>query len=201
MDETGVFFKALPDRGLAEKKKKAKGGNKSKQRMTAAFFVSADGGKVCDPIVIWKAKQPRCFKRLPAGKRTPTGVQYFSDPKSWMQTHIMEAVLTKLDKQMNQEGRNVVLFLDNATVHPTTLGDDLTNIKIRFLPKNTTSKLQMLDAGIINGFKAKYRKKLIRYVVSRIDNGKTASDIIAEVDVLRAIQWVKQAWSEVTEIT
>ena len=59
----------------------------------------------------------------------------------------------------------------------------------------------MLDSGIINSFKSKYRKKLVRNVVSRIDTGKTASDIVKEVDVLRAIQWIQQAWDEVSELT
>ena len=34
--------------------------------MTVAFFVSADGGKVNKPIVIWNRKKPRCFKRKKA---------------------------------------------------------------------------------------------------------------------------------------
>ena len=58
MDETGVFFRALPERGLVEKKTKAKGGKHSKLCMTAAFFVSADGSKVCDPVIIWRSKNP-----------------------------------------------------------------------------------------------------------------------------------------------
>ena len=37
MDESGCFFKALPDKGLIEKGKEAKGGKKSKQRFTIAF--------------------------------------------------------------------------------------------------------------------------------------------------------------------
>ena len=44
MDESGCFFKALPDAGLVQKGK-AKGGKKSKQRFTIAFFVSAAGQK------------------------------------------------------------------------------------------------------------------------------------------------------------
>lgn len=39
MDESGCFFTAWP--GLAQKGKKAKGGKKSKQRMTVVFFVNA----------------------------------------------------------------------------------------------------------------------------------------------------------------
>ena len=34
--------------------------------MTVAFFVSADGGKVGKPIVIWKSKNPQCFRKANA---------------------------------------------------------------------------------------------------------------------------------------
>ena len=50
MDESGCF-KALPDKGLVEKGKQAKGGKKLKQRFTVAFFVNAAGEKVEKPVV------------------------------------------------------------------------------------------------------------------------------------------------------
>ena len=52
MEESGCFFKALPDAGLFKKGKQAKGHKKSKQRFTIAFFVSAAGQKIDEPIVI-----------------------------------------------------------------------------------------------------------------------------------------------------
>ena len=69
-----------------------------------------------------------------------------------MEAKIMETVLETLNSQMAKEERNVILFLDNATVHPTSLVDKFSNIKVVFLPKNTTSRLQLLDAGIIQSF-------------------------------------------------
>ncbi len=45
MDETGVFWKALPDRGFGVKGKECKGGKKCKQRIIIAFFVNASGNK------------------------------------------------------------------------------------------------------------------------------------------------------------
>ena len=204
MNESGCFFKALPSKGLAHKGKKCKGGKKSKQRMTVAFFVSADGGKVGKPIVIWKSKKPRCFKRSNAALKLEQ-VSYFADPKSWMQINIMENVLDKLNNKMKAEKRNVLLFLDNAPVHPEGLQGKYSNIKVTatatFLPKNTTSRLQPLDAGIIKNFKVKYRKKLLRHVISRITNDLMASDIAKEVDILQAITWLAAAWNEVTEKT
>ena len=40
------FFKMLSVKDSAQKVKKVNGVKKSKQRITVAFFVSADGGKV-----------------------------------------------------------------------------------------------------------------------------------------------------------
>ena len=61
MDESRLFFKALPDSGLEKSPKKCKGGKKSKERLTVAFFVSSSGLKVSKPAVIGKSKVPRCF--------------------------------------------------------------------------------------------------------------------------------------------
>ena len=62
MDELELFFKTLPRKELVEKGKK--GGKQSKKRRTVALFVAANGSKVCGPIVVWRSKKPRCFKKL-----------------------------------------------------------------------------------------------------------------------------------------
>ena len=41
LDESGCFFKALPDAGLVQKGKQAKGGKKSKQRFTIVLVLLA----------------------------------------------------------------------------------------------------------------------------------------------------------------
>ena len=46
LDELGLFFKALPEKGLAQKTKKSKGGKKLKQSMTVLFIVASDGSFV-----------------------------------------------------------------------------------------------------------------------------------------------------------
>ena len=99
---------------------------------------------------------------------------------------------------MRKQGRKVILFLDNATVHPTSLIDMYSNIKIVFLPKNTTSRLQPLDAGIIQSFKTKCRKKLMHFVIACISDDLTASEIAKGIDILQAITWVADSWKEVS---
>ena len=103
-----------------------------------------------------------------------------------MQVEIMENVLETLNRQMIRAGRNVILFLDNVTVHPPSLIGMYSNIKIVFRPKNTTSRLQPLDAGTIQSFKTRYRKKLMRYVIARINDDLFASEIAKGIDVLKA---------------
>ena len=57
VDENGCFFKAFPAKGLAKKVVKTKGGKKSKQRITVAYFINADGRNFGKPIKIWRSKK------------------------------------------------------------------------------------------------------------------------------------------------
>ena len=67
-----------------------------------------------------------------------------------------------------------------------------------FLPKTSTSQLQPLDAGIIRNFKLKYRKLLLRFVVSGVNDSQTAFQIIEEVHIFRDISWLQTTWKSVT---
>ena len=114
------------------------------------MFANAAGGKE-KPIVIGKAAKPRCFKGIKDPKK-PEGIPYYSNSKAWMNTEVMSDILTTLNKQLVKQGRNKLLFVDNVSSHDPALKDRFSSIKIIFLPKNTTSRLQPLDAGIIKNF-------------------------------------------------
>ena len=157
MDETGSFWRGLPEKSLSEKGKRCSGGKKCKQRNTCrVFFVNAAGGRE-QPIVIGKSEKQRCFKNL-ENKKCPCNCQYFANSKAWMTSETMSEVLSKLHRRLQRQKRNVLLFMDNAPYHPSSLQDKFENIKIVFLSKNTTSKTQLLDAGIIANWKVHYKK-------------------------------------------
>ena len=82
-------------------------------------------------------------------------VEYHANEKAWMISGIFKTWLNKLDKRMGRKGRKVLLFLDNATSHSNL---QLCNVKLKFLPANTTSILQPLDQGIILAVKRNYSK-------------------------------------------
>ena len=56
------------------------------------------------------------------------------------------------------------MVIDNCPAHKICA--ELSNITIRFLPKNTTAVLQPLDAGIIHSFKSNYKKLLVEKVIN-----------------------------------
>ena len=64
MDELGLFFKLLPDKGLIAKAKSKKGGKKAKIRLTVVFLVNTDGQRVDEAVIIWKTEKPRCLKNM-----------------------------------------------------------------------------------------------------------------------------------------
>ena len=119
LDELGLLFKVLSEKGPAEKTKKNKSGKKSKQRTTVMFIVAPNGSFVFEPTVIWRSKLPRCFKSLKGASR-PMSMHYISNKKAWINSDIMESILQRLDRRMNQEKRKVILFWDNAICHPET---------------------------------------------------------------------------------
>ena len=88
--------------------------------------------------------------------------------------------------------RRVLLLLDNAPSHIWNENHkvDFPNLNIIFLPPNTTSKLQPMDAGIIASFKRHYRKCQLEYVVDMIDAGKNPY----KIDQLTAMRWSCMVW-------
>ena len=162
------------------------GGGGRLNRFTVALIANAAGRKE-SAIVIWKAEKPRCFEGTDVSKLP---VMYFSQTNAWM---ILDEVLTKLNCHLSSCSRSVLLLMDNAGCHPHELKGKYSNIKIIFLPQTHTSHIQPLDLGIIQNFRIHYRKLLLCFVLSKIDEtNDTASQIVNSASVLKAIRWVAE---------
>jgi hypothetical protein len=149
-DETGLYYEQPPRRTISAQP--LGGLKKSKTRLTVGLLCNSDGTYKGHPIVIGKHKSPRCFKdRSKLLEKTAVGkkheVEYHYSTNAWMTERIFTSYLIKLDRAFGRQGRKIALLLDNASVHNTNIALD--NIKLIFLPANTTSKLQPLDAGKI----------------------------------------------------
>lgn len=70
---------------------------------------------------------------------------------------------------MRDPKRKVLLLVDNFSGHYLEKLE-YSDLKIYFLPANTTSILQPCDAGIIACVKAQYRKLLTNLIVEHAEN-------------------------------
>lgn len=145
-DESALFYKASPSGTMAYKGQRPSGMKVNKNRITLLFLCNMDGSEK-EVISIGKSKQPHCFR----GKEIP--IKYFNNTKAWMNRNTWVTILMELDSKMQKKNRNIILFADNAACHKLPEDCKLSNVKLVFLPANTTSLIQPLDQGIIRTFK------------------------------------------------
>lgn len=190
-DETGLFYRALPSKTLTLKKDKCVGGKQPKERLTILMCAFADGS-LEKPLVIGKSLKPRCFKNLDVHNLP---VIWRANKKAWMTSILMDEWLNSLNNKMKNQNRHILLFLDNAACHPHL---DLSNIKLCFLPPNTTSLSQPLDQGIIQNLKVHYRKHVLQSICANMGACKSATELSSKISVLDAVRWISDAHKNVS---
>ncbi|MEW8546499.1 MAG: transposase, partial [Candidatus Thiodiazotropha sp.] len=188
-DETGLFFRLMPDKTLEFKNVDCHGGKQSKERITALVCANMSGTDKVPLFVLGKSANPRCFKNV---KSLPT--QYDANPKAWMTSAIFTKWVTKFDKKCQRQQRRVALIVDNCPAHPKIKG--LKAVNLIFLPPNTTSRTQPMDQGVIRSLKHHYRKQVIMKHLRAIDRKEQV-----KINVLDALYFLQQAWRSVTQQT
>ncbi|XP_013774244.1 tigger transposable element-derived protein 6-like [Limulus polyphemus] len=148
-DETGLFYRALPTRSQVIRGDKCHGSKNSKERITVLLGCSATGEKLT-PLVIGRAANPRCFRGY---STSSLPVTYQANKRAWMTSTIFKDWLQKLNNKMTLEKRKIIMFVDNCAAMT------LSNVKLVFLPPNTTARLQPCVGGINKAVKSTYRKK------------------------------------------
>ncbi len=195
-DETGLFYRGLPNRTFVAKGEKPSGAKVAKERLTVLVCANQDGSEKKKLLVIGKAGRPRGFPR----DLSTLPVQWESSKKAWMNGQIWAKFLTKWDMEMRLQSRHILLLVDNAPSHPEV---PLTNVKVVYLPKNTTSLIQPCDAGIIRSLKGFYHTELRDRILATLeaqDEGNSV-DAVKKVSVLDAVHMVARAWQSVTSST
>lgn len=147
-------------------------------------------------LVIGKSFRPRAFRGL---KHDQLPVEWKHNKKAWMTQEIMIEWLRSFDKKMRLQKKKILLFLDNAASHPKDL--ELENIRVIYLPPNTTSICQPLDQGVIRNFKFHYRSLILKHLLTRMESSESTSALLKSVNVLDAIYFINNAWQQVTTTT
>ena len=128
----------------------------------------------------------RCFR----GKSRPP-VIYRNNNSAWMTSKIWTEYLNDLNKSMIKEKRKILMFVDNCPGHTY---QKLSNINLMFLPQNTTSRLQPMDAGVIHSLKASYRQRFGKRLLAVFDEKKFFE--LKDIDLYESIIMLTNAWNE-----
>lgn len=84
-DETGLYYRVLPENTYVSlNEKSAAGHKKSKERLTAMLCANASGTHKVLPLIIGKARKPRCFKSF----NNP--LDYDNSSNAWMTLNIFK---------------------------------------------------------------------------------------------------------------
>lgn len=212
-DETRLWFTAQPSRTYTRQKKQV-GVKKHTQRLTLALCCNASGTYKMIPLLIGKAAKPRCFD---SHFNSSHYVQYRSQANVWMETAIFDEFILGMNRFGQMRGRQLVLLVDNAKCHdllPGRMVDSwperptwksvmmermeglrtwrLSNLRVVFLPPNTTAEIQPLDQGIICTVKARYRQRLLRWLLAESNKPANKGKLISQLrpTVRDAIRWV-----------
>ncbi|XP_037520679.1 tigger transposable element-derived protein 6-like [Rhipicephalus sanguineus] len=188
-DETALFWQMLPNKTLDLKGTSCHGGKMSKVRVSILLAADMDGSCKLRPFVIGKSKSPRCFKNA---KSLP--VRYAFNKKAWMTRGLFSEWIRAWDAELEKSDRNICLLVDNCSAHHVV--SQMKRIIVKFLPPNTTARLQPLEEGIIKAFKVGYRRRLVQRLLINLRLG-----IEPKIDLLGAIQMITGAWNDVKKKT
>ncbi len=206
VDETGLFWKRMPGRSYIAKEESSMPGFKvAKDRLTLLLGGNASGDCKLKPMLVHRAENPRALKGLvkatlpviwKANKKAWVTASLFED---WFSNHFVPEVKKYCeDKDIPF---HVLLLVDNAPGHPSSLQHNHPNVRFIFLPPNTTSLLQPMDQGVIATFKAYYLRTTFEKLINAIDTegGPTLKDFWKSFNVLDAVKIIKGAWDKVSE--
>lgn len=191
-DETGLFFRILPENTINFINETCSEGNLSKERLTVMLCANVIG-EFEEPLIIGKVGQRSCFKNI---NINDIGIIWKSNAKAWMTRDIMTEWLLDLDRRMTLAKRKIVLFLDNASTHP--LLHNLQSVKLIFIPLCISFCCHPLEQGIIKSFKILYRQCVLRHQLVRMDN---ISGLRKKINILDAILWIKSALNTIQRTT
>ncbi|CUS07543.1 unnamed protein product [Tuber aestivum] len=208
-DESGLVFNKQPQSSNVrlDKGKQLRGGKEDKIRITTFHIVNETGTDKRKIWVIGRAAKPMPFRQ---NRINPANlpVIYRHNKKAWLLTGLWYEFLRKLNDEMRIARRHIALVTDNCPTHPQPTSPPidykgppppiLSHVTLVYLPPNTTSFLQPLDAGIIASFKAAYRRRYAQFMVEHFNSYGKAP---LKIDILQAIYLIADSWDAVTEDT
>ncbi|XP_058789583.1 tigger transposable element-derived protein 1-like [Phymastichus coffea] len=213
-DETGLFWKRMPNRTwIAKEEKRAPGFKVAKDRFTLLFCANASGGFKCKPMLVYRAENPRVLK----GKNKDHLPVYWKSNKTAWVTQVnfeqwfKESFIPDVKQYLLKKNLafKVLLLLDNCKSHHS-IADIHPDVEVMFFPTNTTSLIQPMDQTVIATFKAYYLRRVMKKMLQEVNHHRTCDGFDStyvvkmfwkKFSILDAISLVEESWTEVKPTT
>ena len=195
-DETSLFYKSLSNHTMSFDSEEVHGSklHQSKDRMSLLLSINMNGSEKFNQVLIGKAAHPTALKKHGVTFKD-LGIEHFWNQKGCMTGSVFNLWLTDWNNNLIKQNCHVPLLIDNAPGH--VIGE-YSNIRIQFLPPNTTAKLQPLDQGIIKSSKDNYRTILMTRYLAGVESKQEAKTIMKSFDFVVACQVLVKAWDALT---
>ena len=193
LGETGLYYRALPDKKVFEHGEQCKSSENFKDMITVMVCVNMTG-EFEKPVVVGTTVTSGSFSSIDVNQLPVT---WKHNKKALMTFLLFKEWIKEFNRKMRDAERHVLLILDTAASHSMCM--NLSHIKTMFLPANSELKQQPLNHGIFLHIKQIYRKKILRSVLSKIKPNETVSceSLANSVSILDAVQWITASLKEV----
>jgi hypothetical protein len=174
-DEAALLHGQTPQKRIVNHISKATNAKKALHRLTVTLCINATGTHSIPPQVIIKSagrkdRRPPRPQSLKDVNLHQLGVIYSWNSNAWMTSELFEQFLRVCKRQvLLKKGRKPdILLIDGFSGHKPPsddcvsfdIGEGMRGfywefVTVIWLPPNTTSQIQPLDAGVINAFKVR----------------------------------------------
>lgn len=190
VDETGLFFRAAPNKLVQGEEAQALLADEAK--LTVLLAANADATDLMEPYIIGSILPPKNIKNASISQ---LGYHYVCSSKSRMTVFIFQQWLRDFNARMASAHRSVVLLMDNAPSH--VLGCvALSNVRVIMFAPHLGMKVQPMRGGILTAFKGKYRLKHLTLAIDHLEDG--LSDIY-RLTQLQAMRWITESWQQTSK--
>jgi hypothetical protein len=179
----------------------------AKDRHTLVLGGNAAGDFKLKPMLVYHSQNPRALKGKAKGmlpviwksnsNAWVTGTIF----QDWFSLHFVPAVRQHCSR--NNLKFKALLVLDNTPGHPHSLQDFLPEIKVVFMPPNTSCDIQPMDQTVIATFKRYYIRRTINQAIRATDKegGPTLKEFWKGYNVLDAINNNGNSWADIKKLT
>jgi DDE superfamily endonuclease/Fission yeast centromere protein N-terminal domain/Tc5 transposase DNA-binding domain len=188
MDTTGLFWRYSPSSGLSSQPQA--GIKKDKARITLTLCTNFTGSDRLPVWIIGKAQQPHALRSV---NLAALNIVWRANQKAWMNQIIMIEWLQWFYHYIRSD-RQILLLMDNLKCHKigVELAPPPENIRIQWLPSNSTSLYQPLDQGIIQNLKIYYKKQWLRYMIYQYEQNINPT---TTMNLYNSLIWISRSWN------